>query len=299
LSILEVRETQSSWHLYCNSSGMTDQSVKTSTPTAKWLQIVCLALLTWLGVMGMCLAQPKQANSGIAPNAQAGTVPLGSQATMFNQVKVWMSQSQGVKVDDVSIAPLDPRIQVQPCAKPLSVDLPFSSRDTVRVRCADPVWQLYLQVSVPAGSGYISAATGSVGAISASAPPKTVVVPKRLIQRGMVIESDMVEEITPPAGVVLDNSMLQSVRDAVAAESVRDLSAGQPLRVSDIRRAILVKQGQLVTLTVGDKAGFLITVRVEALQDGRMGEQVKLKNTESGRQISGVVTGPSMVKGLQ
>jgi len=115
----------------------------------------------------------------------------------------------------------------------------------------------------------------------------------------MVIESDMVEEISPPPGLVLDNSMLQSVRDALAAESVRDLSAGQPMRVSDIRRAILVKQGQLVTLTVGDKAGFLITVRVEALQDGRMGEQVKLKNTESGRQISGVVTGPSMVKGLQ
>jgi flagella basal body P-ring formation protein FlgA len=52
-------------------------------------------------------------------------------------------------------------------------------------------------------------------------------------------------------------------------------------------------------MTVGEKSGFLITVRVEALQDGRMGEQVRLKNTESGRQISGVVTGPSTVKGLQ
>jgi flagella basal body P-ring formation protein FlgA len=61
----------------------------------------------------------------------------------------------------------------------------------------------------------------------------------------------------------------------------------------------LVKQGQSVTMTVGEKSGFLITVRVEALQDGRMGEQVRLKNTESGRQISGVVTGPNTVKGLQ
>ena len=38
---------------------------------------------------------------------------------------------------------------------------------------------------------------------------------------------------------------------------------------------------------------------VEALQDGRMGEQVRLKNTESGRQISGVVVGPNLVRGLQ
>lgn len=277
---------------------MTEQSVKTSTPTFRWLQIVCLALLTVLGASGVVWAQTKPAANNPASNVQAAA-PIGSQASMFNQVKAWMSQTQGVKADDVLIAPLDPRLQVQPCAKPLTVDLPFSSRDTVRVRCVDPVWQLYLQVSVPASAGYVSASPGPGGATSGPAAPKTVVVPNRLIQRGMVIESDMVEEISPPPGLVLDNSMLQSVRDALAAESVRDLSAGQPMRVSDIRRAILVKQGQLVTLTVGDKAGFLITVRVEALQDGRMGEQVKLKNTESGRQISGVVTGPSMVKGLQ
>jgi flagella basal body P-ring formation protein FlgA len=125
-----------------------------------------------------------------------------------------------------------------------------------------------------------------------------VVVPKRLIQRGTVIEADMLEEVSQQGGN-MDSSLLQSMKDALTAEAVRDLSAGQALRVSDIRRAILVKQGQLVTMTVGDKSGFLITVRVEALQDGRMGEQVKLKNTESGRQISGIVTGPNLVKGVQ
>ena len=267
---------------------MTKQSVKTSTPTQRGMQILCLAMCAWFMALGVGFAQSMPA----AP-------PVGSQAAMFNQVKAWMSQSQGVKTEEVLIAPLDPRLQVQACAKPLTVDLPFASRDTVRVRCADPVWQLYLQVSVPAGAGIKAAAPGSGGVASVAAPLKTVVVPKRLIQRGVVIEADMLEEITPAPGAPSDNSMLQSVRDALAAEAVRDLSAGQPMRVSDIRRAILVRQGQLVTLTVGEKSGFLITVRVEAMQDGRMGEQVKLKNTESGRQISGVVTGPSMVKGLQ
>jgi flagella basal body P-ring formation protein FlgA len=150
------------------------------------------------------------------------------------------------------------------------------------------------------------ASVGSSGKPSASGSPnapaapvvKTVVVPKRLIQRGTIIEAEMLEEVSQAAGNV-DNSMLQSLKDALTAEAVRDLSAGQALRSSDIRRAILVKQGQLVTMNVGDKSGFLITVRVEALQDGRMGEQVKLKNTESGRLISGVVVGPNLVKGLQ
>ena len=261
------------------------------------MQIVCLTMATWFMGSGVGFAQT--------------TPQLGSQAAMFNQVKSWMAETHKVKTGDVTIAPLDPRVQIQACSKSLSVDHPFSSKDTVRVRCVDPVWQVYLQVSMPmpppvaqsnntdANSGKPLAANVPNVPVSVAAPiVKTVVVPKRLIQRGMIIEPDMIEEVSQTGGN-LDTSMLQSIKDAITAEAVRDLSAGQPLRSSDIRRAVLVKQGQLVTMTVGDKSGFLITVRVEALQDGRMGEQVKLKNTESGRQISGVVTGPSTVKGLQ
>jgi len=40
-------------------------------------------------------------------------------------------------------------------------------------------------------------------------------------------------------------------------------------------------------------------VGVEAQQDGHMGEQIRLKNTESGRLLSGVVTGPNAVRALQ
>jgi flagellar basal body P-ring formation protein FlgA len=36
---------------------------------------------------------------------------------------------------------------------------------------------------------------------------------------------------------------------------------------------------------------------VEAMQDGRFGEQIKLKNPESGRILSGVVKGPGTVTG--
>ena len=261
------------------------------------MQILCLAIAAWFMGWGVGFAQP-------APQ-------IGSQASMFNQVKSWMGETHKVSVDEVKIAPLDPRVQVQSCSKSLTVDHPFTSKDTVRVRCADPVWQLYLQVSMPLPPPpppvqAIAPATSQGKPLTSSASPavvvapvsKTVVMPKRLIQRGTVIEADMLEEVSQTGGPA-DNSLLQSMKDALTAEAVRDLSAGQALRSSDIRRAILVKQGQLVTMTVGEKSGFLITVRVEALQDGRMGEQVRLKNTESGRQISGVVTGPSMVKGLQ
>ena len=275
---------------------MSNMSVKTSTPALKGMQILCLTMATWFMAWGVGFAQT--------------TPQMGTQASLFNQVKSWMAETHKVKSEEVTIAPLDPRVQIQACSKSLTVDHPFSSKDTVRVRCVDPVWQVYLQVSMPApppvampntstansGKPLVS---GAANASAAVAPiVRTVVVPKRLIQRGTVIEAEMLEEVSKTGGNV-DNSMLQSLKDALAAEAVRDLSAGQALRSSDIRRAILVKQGQLVTMNVGEKSGFLITVRVEALQDGRMGEQVRLKNTESGRQISGVVVGPNLVRGLQ
>jgi len=277
---------------------MSKNCVKTSTPSLNGMQLVCLAIAAWFMSWGVGFAQP-------APQ-------IGSQASMFNQVKSWMGETHKVKVDEVKIAPLDPRVQVQSCSKPLTVDHPFSSKDTVRVRCVDPVWQLYLQVSMPlpppppppvqaaapAGNQGKPLTSSASPAVAVAPVSKTVVVPKKLIMRGTVIEADMLEEISQTGGQV-DNSLLQSMKDALTAEAVRDLSAGQALRSSDIRRAILVRQGQSVTMTVGEKSGFLITVRVEALQDGRMGEQVRLKNTESGRQISGVVTGPNTVKGLQ
>ena len=274
---------------------MSNMSVKTSTPAHKVMQIVCLAMATWFMAWGVGFAQT--------------TPPIGSQASMFNQVKSWMAETHKVKAAEVTIAPLDPRVQIQACSKSLTVDHPFSSKDTVRVRCVDPAWQVYLQVSMPvpppvampnttASNSGKPLVSGASNAPAAAPIVKTVVVPKRLIQRGTVIEAEMLEEVTKTGGNV-DNSMLQSLKDALAAEAVRDLSAGQALRSSDIRRAILVKQGQLVTMNVGEKSGFLITVRVEALQDGRMGEQVRLKNTESGRQISGVVVGPNLVRGLQ
>ena len=276
---------------------MSNMSVKTSTPSHKGMQILCLTMATWFMGWGVGFAQ---------------TSPqMGSQASLFNQVKSWMAETHKVKSEEVTIAPLDPRVQIQACSKSLTVDHPFSSKDTVRVRCVDPVWQLYLQVSMPLPpppppvQATAPAANQGKPLTPSASPPvvvapvsRTVVVPKRLIQRGVVIEADMLEEVTQTGGQV-DNSLLQSIKDALTAEAVRDLSAGQALRSSDIRRAILVKQGQLVTMTIGEKFGFLIIVRVEALQDGRMGEQVRLKNTESGRQISGVVTGPSTVKGLQ
>jgi flagella basal body P-ring formation protein FlgA len=278
------------------NSGMFKTSVKTSTPAQGMMQILCLTVF-WLFISAMTSA----AHAKSASPAE----------TMAEQVKQWLSQTHSVNSKEVTIAPLDERLKVQTCAKPLTVDHPFQSKETVRVRCSEPTWQLYLQVKLPnSGFGAANSSNGTTnnsnvstnnsnGAMTQnpSVVPKTVVVAKRLIQRGAILQPDMLEVVQASPGNA-DTQLLSSLKDAQNAELTRDIPAGQALRISDIRRAVMVKQGQSVMFSVGNGKEFQISIRMEAMQDGRLGEQVRLKNPESGRQVSGVVTGLNSAKGL-
>jgi flagella basal body P-ring formation protein FlgA len=289
------------WHLYCMNSGMFKPSVKTSTPAQALMQILCLTVF-WLCVSFMLHSAYASANTAAPAKANTAADAMGV------QVRQWMSQTHGVNTKDVIIAPLDDRLKVQGCQKLLNLDHPFASKETVRVRCSEPVWQLYLQVTmpiaranapvagVPSGVPNSGGTPGSASQNAASAP-KTMVVARRLLQRGVILQPDMLEEVQASPGNA-DTQLLNTVKDAQLAELTRDIPAGQALRLSDIRRAVLVKQGQTVMLSIGNKSDFEISIRMEAMQDGRLGEQVKLRNPESGRQVSGVVTGPNAAKGL-
>ena len=263
-------------------------SVNTSTPASRWMQILCLTVFWLCWTAGPLGVRAQQASGeGQAAAAKA----------LSDQVRQWMSSTHKVNAKEVNIAPLDERLKVQACSKPLAVDHPFASRETVRVRCTDPNWQLFLQVSMPASNFASPQLAGSSAGTAGGGAARPLVVAKRLLQRGTLLQADMLEEIqasTPHA----DTQLLSSIKDVQQAELTRDISAGQPLRVSDIKRAVLVKQGQTVMLAVGEKSNFQILIRMEALQDGRMGDQVKLRNPESGRQVSGVVTGLNTAKGL-
>jgi len=124
-----------------------------------------------------------------------------------------------------------------------------------------------------------------------------VVVGRQLLRAGTALSPEMLEEqeIAAPG---VDLQAVGSIKDLEYGEMVRDMQAGVPLRSHDVRRATLVKQGQAVILTIGQSGGFAISARVEAMQDGKMGEQIRLKNPESGRIITGVVTGTGTARGF-
>ncbi len=234
----------------------------------------------WLGmVFGLGLAQAQE----VTPTEN-----------LLSQVTQWVRVNQRLTDKQFSMAPLDSRLQVMGCQQKLVIDQPFANKETLRVRClVEPGWQLYMKVLRAAGAPALVAET-------AQAPPpqtRTVVVARQPLRRGTVLTQEMLEEVESISKGA-DIQSLSSIKDAQNSELVRDVPAATPLKTSDLRAALVVKQGQLVLLTVSQGKGFSISARVQAMQDGKMGDQIRLKNLESGRILTGIVTGPNAASGL-
>jgi len=247
------------------------------------------AALAMMG--GLCCAQ-----TPVAPTADK----------LLSEVGQWVQQTQKLDANQFSFAPLDSRVQLQTCERPLVMDTPFASRETVRVRClGNPTWQLYMRVVLKPGvaPGLVpqaaSPATGSTASEKATTvgAMRKVVVATQVMRTGSVANRELLREVevsTPGS----DAQLVVSLSEAENSEFVREVQPGVPLHTYDLRRAVVIKQGQVVNLTVGQGNGFSITARVEALQDGKIGEQIRLKNPESGRLLTGTVTGPNAARGL-
>ena len=212
-------------------------------------------------------------------SAQAAT-PLEQMNTALTE---WVGVQNGVPASSVTVVPPDARVAVQPCASHYVFDYPFVSRDSVRVRCSKPNWQLFMKVGLVSGSAPSSSAPSSPA--SAATAPSAKAAPAPEFRQVVVAATNL------PAGQVLQ-------RDSLKLDLLRAVRAGEPIRLSDLRPATLVKRGEMVLMTIGTPATFEISVKAEAMQDGRVGEQIKLRNTESGRTLSGVVTGKGTAKGL-
>lgn len=251
--------------------------------------------------------------SAFAANpAKTESAPASATEVLQASVQKWVAQSRKVKPDQVTLVPIDSRVKVRSCNQALNMDVPFSNPESIRVRCTQPVWQQFVRVSVAGTPPDIQAqakpeapTTVTRPALAPTAVALPVPVPEKRwvlvakvpLQRGMMLnETHVSREQVDTSNMPVN--VLEQASEVMHAEVVRDVRPGTPLRSQDIRPTVLVKRGQMVLLSVGQAQGFQISARVEAMQDGRFGEQIKLKNRDSGRELSGRVQGPNQVSGL-
>jgi flagella basal body P-ring formation protein FlgA len=193
----------------------------------------------------------------------------------------------------VSILPMDSRIKIEACAQDIVFDQPYGNKQSVRARCAQPVWQHFVMVQIKTGIGAQLATATQTNTVL-----KQVWVSTQPIKRGTLVQPGMFKttEISVPAH---ETRFVSDERELTNTELLRDLPVNTPIKMQDLKQAAMVKRGQQVIVSVGGEGkGFLITVKAEAQQDGLLGEQIRLKNPESGRSLTAVVTGMNMARGL-
>ncbi len=111
--------------------------------------------------------------------------------------------------------------------------------------------------------------------------------------RGHVLRTDDVIVVEKLIGS-FNEMYLHSPKEAVGRQLLRSVPQGQLLTKSMIREAPWVRKGQQVRILAENDHIKVITTG-KALEDGREGEQVRVVNINSGRQVFATVKGPGMV----
>jgi flagella basal body P-ring formation protein FlgA len=125
-------------------------------------------------------------------------------------------------------------------------------------------------------------------ATSAVAPAASAAVLARPVGRGRVLAAaDLV-----PNGDGTPREVPEALR---GLRTRAHLSPGRTVTTADMESPPLVERNQEVTVFVR-RAGLLVSLQGRALDEGRLGEHVKVLNRVAGRTVGGVVVGAGLVE---
>lgn len=115
----------------------------------------------------------------------------------------------------------------------------------------------------------------------------------RRLTKGQVISREDVTLIPVDARRVKSDTVTD-VSQLIGMAPRRMLRNHVPVRLSDVRRPLLVSKGEMVTLMLRTPA-MTLTARGKAAESGSKGDLIRVINVQSKRPVAGVVAGPGMV----
>jgi len=170
------------------------------------------------------------------------------------------------------------------------VSLPVNAGEmTVAAMSFDPVQQRF--------SGTLSAATpnGQIAVPVSGRVAAVIQIPvlNRVVNAGEIVSVADLDLVQIQSDKVARDALLKS-EAIVGRTAERALQPGQPLRAHDLKRDLVVKRGQTVTVVLDDP-NISLTTQARALTDGAKGEPVKVLNIASSRVVEGFAAGPDLV----
>jgi len=173
---------------------------------------------------------------------------------------------------EITVNTLDNRLKLPKCTLPLETYSRYSTLKagtlSVGVRCrGKQPWSLYNSAKLKIY--------------------KSVLVLKESIGRNTLITTDLVT-FARKANNKLSRGYFTDFAPLQGAVSVRHLQAGAVLRPAQFISQKLIKKGDKVTIRAKSKS-FTIQMSGHALSDGKLGDQIRVKNSRTKKIVEGTI----------
>lgn len=113
-------------------------------------------------------------------------------------------------------------------------------------------------------------------------------VPVRRLQAGEIIDAEDLQWVSLRDRRVSARAVQQS-DNLIGRVARRTLPAGVPINATDVKRPVLIDKGAAVTVIL-EAPNMQLSVRGRAMEDGAVGQSIRVANLESRAIVIGVVT---------
>jgi flagella basal body P-ring formation protein FlgA len=179
------------------------------------------------------------------------------------------------KTIDVVAMPIDKRVNIPACSSSLifssSPEALSQSNVSVKAECQDNNWYMFMVVK--------------------ATETQAVVIISRAVSPGTLLTNDNLNVINMNKKR-LRSSTFSDIEDVVGARIKRRVSAGRPV---DPKNLCYVCKGDRVTISAGT-TNMMVKTSGIALEDGRMGQTIQVKNRRSDKKIYARVASTGQVE---
>ena len=164
----------------------------------------------------------------------------------------------------IHVAKIDPRVVIKPCLVPLKANIPenINRRNVnIKITCADSMsWQIYLSAKIERTFA--------------------VVVTTNTIEKGVMLSEENIG-IAYLAYNKIPGEKLTNINAVLGSKAEKRIGKGRTITRKNV---CLVCKGDAITI-IAKAASFMIKTKGIALSSGNLNQQIKVKNSRSGRVI--------------
>ena len=217
----------------------------------------------------------------LATSVVQASQPLEEIRHVAEQHALQLALSERLNNPTIKAGRLDPRLTLARCSEPLtSFDNtygPIGQRLTVGVRCeGEKPWTVYVPIKVEATIRVVTLGTS--------------------LSRGTVLKADHLTYVLHTRRSAA-TPHLSRMDQAVGQELTRSIGAGIPLTTAMVKKPDLVTKGDSVMMII-ERGTIRVSMIGKALENGALGERIRLNNVNSNRAVEGEVQSDGSIRVL-